>query len=190
MLYDEYGNPKPDVGGLTTLIFIGIFKIIYYGFVYLPIWAASYFLTMKLNPFYGESKPIKIVVVFLIAYILYCFVFFLKGLMIAFKVNKKWLWVPLFVVCVLFTCLLPTWLSFDIIKGLLRPEKGHVVKNRDYWSALFAVIVGGLIYNKYKFHTDICPRMAFWAYSIGFNSMLTFIDNHIDNSPDKGREFL
>jgi hypothetical protein len=168
MTYDEFGNPKPEDGSIAmiTVLFTLMFKAIYYGFVYLPIWAASYLLTKKIQPLYGDSKPIKVIMLFIIAYLLYSFVFFLKGLMIVFKVNNKVIWIPIFIVCVIVTCLLPTLISYNIIRGLLRPSKGEVVNNLDYWSALFAIIIGGFIYNKYKFHTDTCPRMPFWSYAL------------------------
>jgi hypothetical protein len=100
----------------------------------------------------------------LFAFILYLFVFFLKGILIVLKTKKNFWWLPLFILCALYTCVLPVMLFF----GLLHKAAFYfTIDHADELSWLFAIVACSYLYSKYAFLTDCCPKIALPGYRAG-----------------------
>jgi len=75
-------------------------------------------------------------------------------------VKKNWL--PLLLIAVSFTCILPVWLRWDDATNLILKQGGNTAIQ---W--VFAIAFGAYIYFRYNFLTNIAPRAAFPAYDAG-----------------------
>lgn len=100
----------------------------------------------------------------LFAFILYQCIFLLKGLLIAFKTKHNFWWLPFFILCVLYTCVLPVILFF----GLLHKAVFYfTIEYADALTWLFAIVVCSYLYNKYAFLNDSAPKIALAIYKFG-----------------------
>lgn len=131
--------------------------------VYLPLWFSGYLLTSQLLDKTDDSIAwILLIVLFTI--LMYQSIFFIKGLLIGLKKNKgNLLWMPLFIVCILFTCVFPVWQLHSTVVQLfhkISPNSGNLLA----W--LTSLCFGIYVYSRYNFLTDIAPRFALLVYRL------------------------
>ena len=140
-------------------------KILFKGVVYFPLLATGYLISTHIL----EKKDNALAWMGLtisFAYILYAFIFFLKGILIALKSRGNFLWILLFVFCAGYTCVAPLWLFFDTIERLmfqLSKEQGTLLT----W--LFSFAIGGYIYSRYQFLINVAPVFVAAFYQAGIN---------------------
>lgn len=102
----------------------------------------------------------------LFAFILYQCIFLLKGLLIAFKTKRNFWWMPLFMLCILYTCVLPLMLFV----GLLHQAALYcTIAYADPLTWLLAIIACCYLYSKYAFLNDSAPKFALSMYKLGNN---------------------
>jgi hypothetical protein len=102
----------------------------------------------------------------LFALIIYQFIFLLKGMLIGLKEKKNFWWIPLFTMCVLYTCVLPVMLFF----GLLHKAAFYfTIEYADALTWLFAIVAGSYLYSKYEFLSDCSPNFALSMYKLGIS---------------------
>ncbi|QEC69367.1 hypothetical protein FRZ67_19405 [Panacibacter ginsenosidivorans] len=100
----------------------------------------------------------------LFAIILYQCIFLLKGLLIAFKTKRNFWWLPFFILCILYTCVLPVVLFF----GLLQKAAFYfTIEYANGLTWLFAIVACGYLYSKYEFLNDGAPKIALAIYKLG-----------------------
>jgi len=138
-------------------------KLALNAFIYLPMILTAYALTDALLTT-KDSHLVRIGLIALFAYAIYMFVYFLKGLLIAFKAKGNWLWLVILAVVVGFTCVSPV-LPFY-------PQISHLVLILDpaapQWLTPVAAVVAILfIYTRYHFLTDLAPINILPVYKLG-----------------------
>ena len=92
-----------------------------------------------------------LVLTIVLAYFFYLFIFFLKGMMLCLKKMNVWIWIPLFFLCIAFTCMMPVWLVHAILN--------RVIENKTVdW--VLSIAFGYNVYLKYQFAFDQAPPLA------------------------------
>lgn len=122
-------------------------KIIFKLTVYLPLWFAGNLITSQILG-KNEDPLTWIALIILFALMAYQVTFFIKGLIIGLKNKGNLLWLPLFIVCICFTCLLPIWFVHNNIQPWLHkvsPNSGNLLA----W--LTAILFGIYVYSRYHF---------------------------------------
>jgi len=134
--------------------------------IYLPLWFSGYIISTNiLNKEDSVFAWIGLIVIF--AVFLYQLLFFVKGMIIGFKSWGNLFWIPLFILCSAFTCVLPVWIVFDILQPFaieLSMRSGDTVT----W--IFAVAFGLFLYSRYHFLTNMAPLAAYPAYQMGIDT--------------------
>lgn len=105
-----------------------------------------------------KSVGLRIMLFLSITYVVLCCFYFLKGLLIALKSRNNQIWVMIWIVCVLMTCVFPAYTLQIIISGLF---KSPVVS----WT--LAMIAGLAMYFYYKLKEDGSPLLMRWSYRLG-----------------------
>lgn len=152
--------------GLAGIVFRLILSLIYGAFSYVPLLIAAYLIANKMSDLYSNDVFIKISLTVTIAYILFSFVYFLKGLLIGLRSASRHVWVVIWIVCVLATCGVQFFLVQSQLEILFEARR---VANNVVWSWVGAGAVAVLIYSHYQFLTNVAPRSVFWSYQIGFS---------------------
>jgi len=156
--------------GLAGIVFRLILSLIYGAFIYVPLLIAAYLIANKMSDLYSDDVFIKISLTVTIAYILFSFVYFLKGLLIGLRSASRYAWMVIWIVCVLATCGVQFFLVQSQLEILFEARR---VANNVAWSWVGAGAVALLIYSHYQFLTNVAPRSVFWAYRLGFLAVRT-----------------
>lgn len=133
--------------------------------IYAPLWFTGYVI----STFLLDSNSSGLAWVISIAFIgigLYQFMFFLKGLIIGMMETSTLFWIPLFLVCVTFTCIAPCWYFYGNIKAIMmdiNPSGSGILT----WISVVAF--AALIYSRYLFHLNSAPAMAYPAFQLGIS---------------------
>jgi len=118
----------------------------------------SYAICQALGVGGVKSMGVRTMIFLAITYVMLCGFYFLKGLLIALKARKNQLWVMIWVVCVLMTCVFPAYTLQIIISGLFK---------NPFVSWTLAVIAGLVMYFYYKLKVDRSPLLTRWSYRLG-----------------------
>lgn len=158
----------------TLQVFLKLIGVLLFlCFIYSSSLLASY-LILHNTTFYdslaGWEKPISIII---LAYLIGCFVFFLKGIMIVMKAAKSWRWVIIWFVCFTFVCLLPSraiyfMLEFSLGFSISAGRTG--ISHYKFWSLAVTVLAGAILYNRYGLTSDKSIKITSWAYKLGIST--------------------
>lgn len=151
--------------GLIGILFRTIVSISYSAFVYVPLLIFSYYIAGKLSSLYSNDLFIKIALTIIVAYLLFSFVYFLKGILIGMRNNGRILWVAIWSLCVILTCGIQAVFGQILLEDFFQAR--HIA-NYQVWSWIGACAIVILIYSHYQFLTNMAPRSVFWSYQIGF----------------------
>lgn len=80
------------------------------------------------------------------------------------KHNSNLFWIPLFILCVIVTCVLPVWIVFNPLQNIIAH---YTETNYEIVTWIFAVAFGLYVYSRYHFLTNIAPASAFPYYQRG-----------------------
>ena len=164
MEYIHYSSGQYLFGRCLNGIFIA-FKLLFRAVIYSPLLITGYFIATKILS-KEDSGLIWLGLVLVFAFFIYLFLFFLKGMMIALKSRGNFLWLLLFALCVMYTCVAPVWISFDDIEKLML----HLSKEEaPTLTWLFSAAMAGYIYSRYQFLLNIAPAIAAVPYQAGLN---------------------
>ena len=155
----------------TIAIKIILKIIIYSPLLYIGWLIANQILTANTN------KILWLALILIFATVIYFIIYFLKGVLIALKHNHNWLWLPLFLFCVAFTCALPVWILFDPLTNFI---SRYTQTNQQLLTWIFALAFGLYVYSKYHFLTNIAPTIAYPYYQRGIN--MTMHSLNLSNS--------
>jgi hypothetical protein len=173
--------------GLTRFVTRLIFSLLYSAFVYIPLLVLSYYLATRISDSYSNDLFIKSGLTILICYLLFAFIYFLKGLLIGLRNSGRNLWFVLWMLCVAVTCgaqavLVQSWLE-NIFAG-------RSIVNYELWSSLVAGLVALIIYSHYQFLTNVAPRSVFWSYQFGFWAFLSMANTAQKGEPQKSAHYF
>lgn len=122
-----------------------VFKLALKTLVYSPLLVFGYWLSQKILS--KESEAIvKFILPVVCAIILYQLLMQCKLAIRSAKQRGSWWWLPVFILCIVFTCLLPAYLAFELISPLLKKMNGG---NTITWLVIFCFTT--YIYFQYDF---------------------------------------
>lgn len=169
MKYIHYSSEQYLFDRMLHGLLIAV-KAVGKGIVYFPQLFTGYCISRCfLNK--EDNGIIWITLTVLFAFMLYQFIFLLKGILIVFKIKKNFWWIPILIVCVLYTSVLPVMLFFALLH---KAAFYFTIDHADELTWLFAIVACGYIYSKYAFLTDCCPKIALPGYRAGINISLVF----------------
>jgi hypothetical protein len=151
--------------GLAAMVLRLILSLSYGAFIYVPLLIVGYLIATKLSAFYSNDGFVKVGLTLAIAYLLFSFVYFLKGFLIGLKSARQYAWIILWIVCVVATCGAQSLLVQGQLETFFETRR---IGNNVVWSWVGAAAVALLIYSHYQFLTNVAPRSVFWSYQIGF----------------------
>ena len=141
--------------------------------VYSPLIFLSWLITKKLlTP--NTDKLIWLGLMLILSVAFYFIIYFLKGMLIGLKHNRNFLWMPLFICCVVLTCVLPVWIVFAPLETFFNK---YTDANQQLLTWICALSFGFYVYSKYHFLSNIAPAKAFPYYQRGIivtNHLLSF----------------
>jgi len=126
---------------------------------------AGYFLSQKLLG--EEIDKFKIWgFTVLFTYLIFCIIYFLKGLIIGLR-SKNWkLWILPWVICVLLCCVFPAFLVKSLVAGMFNiTERQDILCLVLSWGAFALSLL--YIYRVYQFKTPTAPKVLYWSYALG-----------------------
>lgn len=138
-------------------------KLAFKLFIYFPLVFIGYLIAAKFLDKNAHGLLWFTAIAFF-AYLIYLFLYFLKGVVLSLKFRHNFLWVPLFFIAVTFACVLPIWLIWNTAANLIGKMGGDETMQ---W--IFAIAFFVYIYMRYNFLTNIAPVFAFPAYHAGFH---------------------
>jgi hypothetical protein len=111
---------------------------------------------------------------FSIGYLMVCIIFFVKGIMIQYRNAKNIIWIPLFILCLSVVCLIPIVLFRLLIYDWFLRSYDLKSATPLLWptilSWLLAVILGAVVYSKYRLTEDSFIKLAAWSYLLGIKA--------------------
>jgi glucan phosphoethanolaminetransferase (alkaline phosphatase superfamily) len=109
-----------------------------------------------------------------IGYVMVCLIFFIKGIMIQYRIAQNKIWIPLFVLCLSVVCLIPIVLFRVLIYDWFFRSYDLKSATTLLWptiaSWLLAIGLGGFVYSKYKLTEDYVINLAAWSYILGIKA--------------------
>ena len=157
----------------TLFAFALTIKVILKTIVYSPLIFLSWLITKQLLTA-NTDKLIWIGLMLIFSVVFYFIIYFLKGMLIALRNNRNLFWIPLFICCVILTCVLPVWIVFDPLETFFNR---YTETNQQLLTWICALAFGFYVYSKYHFLTNIAPAKAFPYYQRGIiitNHFLSF----------------
>ena len=146
------------INGLWYFIKLAFKLLVYLPLVFTGYIIASQFLSKQAH------GMLWIATILLIAYLMYLFMYFLKGIILVLKFNRNLLWLPLLLIAVSFTCILPVWLIWDSATNIVLNMGGNITIQ---W--IFAIAFGVYIYFRYNFLSNVTPTSALPACNAGIH---------------------
>ena len=125
----------------------------------------SYVLSLKLLG--EETDNIKIwSCTLLFTYLIFCIIYFFKGMVIGLRTRSSNLWVMPWLTCVLICCVVPALIVQSLVIGMFHlTERQNIWSLGISWGAFLISLV--YIYGIYQFKTPTAPRILKWIYALG-----------------------
>jgi hypothetical protein len=109
-----------------------------------------------------------------IGYLMVCLVFFIKGIMIQYRNAQNKIWIPLFILCLSVVCLIPIVLFRLLIYDWFLRSYDLKSAAPLLWptilSWLLALVLGTIVYRKYRLTEDYVLKIAAWSYLLGIKA--------------------
>jgi len=147
--------------------FIGLWftvRLLFRCVAYMPLLYTGYLISTHILS-KKESGIGWLILTIVLAYFIYLLIFFFKGMMLCLKEMNVRIWIPLFFLCIAFTCIMPVWMVQAI---LYRVEVNQTV----VW--ILSIAFGYYVYLKYQFASDQSPEIATPFYRAGIG-LATFM---------------
>jgi hypothetical protein len=169
-LYEKYsfwdeGQSLFDttIRGLWWFMKLALKLLVYFPLVFVGYIVAAKFLDKQTNGIFWIATILSIV------FVIYLLIYFIKGIILGLKFHRNVLWIPLLLIAVSFTCILPVWLTWNETGKIILDMGGNKTLQ---W--LFAIAFATYIYYRYNFLINTAPLLAFPACDAGirFTAML------------------
>lgn len=162
---EEQQRPDSDLGLLSILINLALFilkiAVVFGMFIY-----AGYILSQKiLGEDINKSRIWGFTALF--TYLMFCIIYFLKGLIIALYSKNRKLWILPWVICVLLCCVFPAFIVKLLVTDMFKTSQQKDILCLGFsWGAFVLSLF--YIYSIYQFKTPTAPRILYWSYALGF----------------------
>ena len=186
-LYERYTYDDGQIIFNRILFaFIVVIKIVLKAIVYSPLLLLSW-ITAKQILDAKTDVILWIALILVFTTIFYFMIYFLKGVLIALNHNHNFIWIPVFICCALFTCVLPVWLVFEPLEKIVT---SYAQSNQHLLTWIFALAFGLYVYSKYHFLTNIVPILAYPYYQRGINLTIHLLNFSNTFKAKKSHEFV
>lgn len=156
----------------TADLFGGLISLVFYFAKIAAIFGLFLFTAYRLSDKLLGSEADKLKIwglTFLFIYLLFCVIFFLKGIIIVLRAKQNKLWILPWSICVLLCCVLPAYMIKSFVTAMF-----PLTERESFWSVLlswgafvFSVLY---IYDIYQFKTPNAPRIFKWIFILGFKA--------------------
>jgi hypothetical protein len=151
-------------GLVISILAKSILRLIHFLIVYLPLVLLTWPLSFLLTKLIGLTPIAQLAVELCASYLVFALIYFAKGMIIGLKESKK-NWFVVWIFTVLSTCAVQSFLSHQYITSYLGTSGAATLTG---WAG--AALVGLLMYNYYKFLTNVSPKIVYWSYSLGYRA--------------------
>lgn len=107
----------------TTHGFVIAFKLLFRALIFAPLIFTGYLLATQVLDKKAHGL-LWITVILLFAGLLYAAIMVLKNIICDLKGRQNYWWVPLFLICIAFTCILSAWLIYEPLNRIVIRMKG------------------------------------------------------------------
>lgn len=135
------------IGQLLVKIIFFLFKAAFKAIVYFPQLFTAYLLC-KMALGKDEQPHVWLIYILLVAFLIYQLIFLLKRIMNEWRHRGNWLWFPLLILLITYTCIFPVWISFEAINRLMRFVSSEQATPL---TLLCSAAMAGYIYSRYSF---------------------------------------
>ena len=168
-MWHYYDGQDIFIRFISALWFIA--KFLFQTLIYSPLIFTSYLITSMILET-DDHAVLWIGLICLFSIFIYLLVYFLKGALIGFKSNGNFLWLPLFIICTVFTCVLPVWIFFEPVKSIMQSLSKNAGEKLSW---IFSVASGLFLYSRYHFLTNIAPAFVFPFYQAGIDLVISLL---------------
>jgi hypothetical protein len=163
MQYTHYNSEQylfdRNLGGLW-----GFGKLLLKALLYTPLLITGYVLS-DLVLHKKDAAVLWMTTIVGFAFALFLFIYFLKGMIVALLKAGNFLWVPIFLLCIVFVCIVPAWIVFRSTDGFMMRVSADSGRIFTWITGAVAAI---LSYRRYNFLTDNAPGLALPLYRVGY----------------------
>jgi hypothetical protein len=142
----------------------GIGKLLFKVLAYLPLLMTGYMLADQFLE-KDQAAVLWLTASGGFAVLTFLFIYFLKGMITGLREDQNYWCIPLLLICILYTCMVPFWWMFlwvDDYMLRLSPENGRI------FTWIIAAGTAVYTYSRYNFFTDSAPRIALPLYRMGY----------------------
>lgn len=106
------------------------------------------YLLCKLLLSKTDTTLLWMIAIVLVAVLTHFFILMLKQIIIVLKNKGNFLWIPILIVCLSYTCIFPVWIVFNPVNYLM-----HLISAEKavYLTWLFSIAFGIYLYFRYDF---------------------------------------
>jgi magnesium-transporting ATPase (P-type) len=186
----QYDNTGQEMFDRQLSYMSKAFKFLLQAFLLSPVLIAGMFIAVVVTEHVpGMKKSPSLLILFTagFSYLIYCLIFFLKGIMLALRSNGRPFWILLYVLCIGITCSLPFIFVYQLFSSFSE-KNPQSEQELMIWGFAMGGVVSYLAYQKYKFLTDVAPKSVFWAYNAGFKIGRSMITNPNEDLADISRD--
>lgn len=166
---NEYEDRKRKESDSSSNLMFGIIQLLFFGLKIAAIFGvfiyAGFLLSKKIWGEETDNFKLWGLTLFF-TYLIFCFIYFLKGTIIGLRAKHRKLWVLPWSICVLLCCIIPAYIVKIMVESMFSlAERDSLWYIGVSWGAfvLFALYV----YNIYQFKTATAPKIFYWTYAFG-----------------------
>jgi len=100
-------------------------------------------------------------------YIIECLVFFLKGWLLSLRDRDNRLWLLLMAICLLYCFIFPAYIFQTLITAQFKRTPGLEISKLEIISWIGGIILGWIIYRRYRLTEESAPFLFRWTFHIG-----------------------
>ncbi|MBF4491503.1 hypothetical protein IR010_03050 [Flavobacterium sp. MR2016-29] len=152
--------------GIGVLLFLAFKIAVIFGIYFY----AGFMLSKKLcGEDTGQFRIWALTLLF--TYLIFCIIYFFKGIVIGLRAKKSNLWIVPWAVCILVCCIAPAFIVKSFVATMLNlKEKQDLAYSVISW---FVFVLSAIyIYGIYRFRTADAPRLLYWSYAFGLRVSL------------------
>jgi hypothetical protein len=102
-------------------------------------------------------------------YLIFCIIYFLKGVIIGLKAKNRKLWILPWSICVLLCCIVPAFIVKTFVVSMFSlAERDGLWCIGVSWGAF--ILFSLYVYNVYQFKTATAPKILHWSYTLGLKT--------------------
>jgi hypothetical protein len=123
-------------------------KLFFKGIIFFPFLVCGY-LAAKIFLHRKDNGLLWLILVLLFAYIIFLIFHFMVQKMNRLKLSGNLIWIPFFLICAFFTCIIPVWIIFEPVGKILQRLTHHSNPIALTW--IFSLAFGFYLFFRYPF---------------------------------------